>query len=286
MKFPHVKSPYAFAGYECGFNESRAVLIPVPYDGTVSYKIGCREGPHALINASRQLEMYDLEFKKVTIEEVPVHTMDEIEPDTDSPLRTIKRVEEAVEEVLENKKFPIVIGGEHSISLAPVNALKKRYKNLSVLQIDAHPDLREEYEGSKYNHACVMRRIHEQNIQIVQVGIRGVCKDDADYINKNKIPVYYEREYDIKKITSQLSDEVYITVDLDGFDPAYVPGVGTPEPNGLNWDDVLSIIREVSKKKKIVGFDVVELCPLSGDIRSDFFAAKLVYKLLGYSLLK
>ncbi len=283
MKFPHLRPPYCFGGVESTFNQSKAVLVQVPYDSTVSYGIGARYGPHAIITASRDLELYDLELKKETIEEIPVYTMDEMEPNMNSPEKTIERVEKAVEEIIENNKFPIVVGGEHSISLGPVKALKKKYKNLSVLQIDAHPDLREEYEGSKYNHACVMRRIKDEGIGIVQVGIRSVCKTDFEYMKKEKIETHYGNKFDIDRILEKLSDEVYITVDLDCFDPSIMPAVGTPEPGGLSWEQVLEITKRVGKEKKVVGFDVVELAPIHGETRSDFLAAKLIYKLLGYS---
>ena len=284
MRFPYVRAPYSFMGYQRSFEESDIVVVPVPYDSTTSYGGGTRNGPHALITASRQVETYDLETKKEITEEVNIHTMYEVEPDTDSPKGTIKRVEEAVDEILENKKFPVILGGEHSISLGPVLSLKKKYKKLSVLQIDAHGDLRDSYENSKYNHACVMRRIRENVDTCVQVGIRAISKDDAEYIKKKKIDefMYYGDEFDTDKIVKQLSDEVYVSIDLDGFDPSEVPGVGTPEPGGLKWKETLKLLRKVAEKKKIVGFDVMELAPIPGNILSDFFAAKLTYKMLNY----
>jgi len=288
MRFPYVKAPYSFMGYKRDFKESDVVVVPVPYDSTTSYGGGARNGPHAIITASRQVETYDLELKRELAEEINIHTMEEIEPDTDSPEGTVKRVEEAVDEIIENKKFPVVLGGEHSISLGPVVSLKKKYKKLSALQIDAHGDLRDSYENSKYNHACVMRRIRENVEKCVQVGIRAVSKDDVEFIKKEKIEdhIYYGRDFDINKIVKQLGNEVYVSIDLDGLDPSEVPAVGTPEPGGLRWDETLKLLRKVSEKKKIVGFDVMELAPIPGNIVSDFFAAKLTYKMLNYSMPK
>jgi len=288
MAFTHFRAPYAFMGYQCPLAESKVAVIQVPYEGTVSFMGGTRNGPQAIINASRQVEFFDREIGKEIAFELGLHTYDELEPDMGSVEGTLKRVEELASEVLEKNKFPIMFGGEHSVSIGMVRALAKKYKNLSVLQIDAHADLRDEYEGTKYNHACAMRRMRENVKAAVQVGIRSVCPEELDYIKKKKLDghIYWGTEFDKEKIVSQLTDEVYVTIDLDGFDPSEVPGVGTPEPGGLRWQQAIEILREVSRKKKIVGFDVVELMPIAGSAQSEFFAAKLAYKLLGYSFFK
>ncbi len=289
MRFQHVKCPYAFMGVQNEFNESDVVVLPVPYEGSVSYQGGTRNGPHAIITASRQVEFFDYEFKKEVAFEIKTHTMDELEPDTDSPYKTIKRVQEATAEILESKKFPVVFGGEHSISLGEVLALKNKYSSLSVLQIDAHLDLRENYEGSRYNHACVMRRIREDaKIGVaVQVGIRSMDKSEYEYIKSKKIEedLYFGRTFDAKRITERLSENVFITIDLDGLDPSIMPAVGTPEPGGLLWKETLELLKAVASKKNIVGFDIVELCPIPNNVISDFIAAKLAYKLMSYSFL-
>ncbi len=276
-------------GVQNEFKDSDVVILPVPYEGTISYRGGTREGPHAILTASRQVEFFDLEFGKEVVFDIKLHTTDELEPDCDSPYKTIKRVEEAVGEILKNKKFPIVFGGEHSITLGEVFAIKKKYQNLSVLQVDAHADLRESYEGSKYNHACVMRRVREDAKidTVVQVGIRAIDKSEYDYIkNKNiKNDIYFGRKFDSNKIVERLSENVFITIDLDCFDPSIIPAVGTPEPGGLLWEEVIGLLRTVAKKRRIVGFDIVELAPISGQVVSEFLAAKLTYKLLGYSFL-
>lgn len=289
MRFPYIRCPYTFMGVQNEFKESDVVVLPVPYDGTVSYRGGTRDGPHAIITASRQVEFFDIESGCEITEKVKIHTTDELEPDMNSPFGTIKRVEEAVDEIIENKKFPIIFGGEHSIALGEVFALKKVYPNLSVLQIDAHTDLRNEYEGSKYNHACVMRRIREDASveRVVQVGIRCMDKDAYEYIKNKKIEkdIYFGRKFDVGKIVEQLSENVFITIDLDCFDPSIMPAVGTPEPDGLLWKETLELLRAVAEKKRIVGFDVVELCPIPNNVASDFIAAKLAYKLIEYSFL-
>ncbi|MFH0884429.1 MAG: agmatinase [Candidatus Micrarchaeota archaeon] len=285
MAFTHIRAPYAFMGYQCPMEESRVAVLPVPYDGTTSFMAGTRYGPHAIITASRQVEFYDRELDMDVAEKLGIHTLPEMEPDMGSAELTLKRVEEMADGVIKKGKFPILFGGEHSVSVGLVASLAKRHKELSVLQIDAHADLRDEYEGTKFNHACAMRRIREHVDVASQVGIRSVCRDELDYIRKAKLEEYihWGAEFDEKKVLSQLSDAVYVSIDLDGFDPSDCPGVGTPEPGGLKWAQVLRLLRLVAEKKKILGFDVVELLPIPGSVQSEFFAAKLAYKLLGYA---
>jgi len=256
----------------------------VPYDGTVTFMAGTRNGPKAIITASNQVEFYDRELDREPAAELGIHTYDELEPDMDSPENTIKRVEALADEVIAQEKFPIMFGGEHSVSVGMVKALAKKHKNLSVLQIDAHADLRDEYESTKYNHACAMRRILEHVKTASLVGIRSICKEEMDFIKKNNLDVHWGDQFDEEKILSNLTDEVYITIDLDGFDPSECPGVGTPEPGGLRWQQTLKLLKSVASKKKIVGFDIVELMPIPGTVQSEFFAAKLAYKLLCYSM--
>lgn len=285
--FLHANIPYAFAGIKKPLKGCKAVIIPVPYDGTTTFRGGSRDGPHAMIVASRQFEDYDIELGREIGNELGFFTAEEVEPDTNSPLGMIGRVQEAVEAALEKKKFPVVFGGEHSITLGSVRALAKYYKEFSVLQIDAHADLRDEYQGSPYNHACIMRRIREEKAVkgAVQAGVRSVCKEEAEHIRKAKIGdyIHYGNKFDAKKIVSQLGENVFITIDLDGLDPSIMPAVGTPEPGGLGWEQTLGLLREVAKGRRIIGFDVNELAPLPGNPASDLLAAKLAYKLIGYS---
>jgi agmatinase len=287
MAFTHIRAPYAFMGYQCPLEESKVAVMQVPYDGTTSFMAGTRYGPHAMITASRQVEFYDRELGLDVAEELGLHTLAELEPDMGSAERTLMRVEEMADEIIGQGKFPVLFGGEHSVSVGLVAALAKKHTNLSVLQIDAHADLRDEYEGTRFNHACAMRRIREHVKKASQVGIRSVSREEMDYIRAAKLEefMHYGAEFDAKKILSQLSDEVYVSIDLDGFDPSDCPGVGTPEPGGIKWAQALELLRLVASKKKIVGFDIVELLPIPGTVQSEFFAAKLAYKLLGYSLL-
>lgn len=279
-----IHSPNAFMGYQYPLAESKAAVILVPYDGTTTYMSGTRNGPKAIIAASSQVEFYDRELDREPADEFGIHTYDAVEPDMDSPENTVKRVEELADEAIAQGKFPIMFGGEHSVSVGMVRALAKKHENLSVLQIDAHADLRDEYGGSRYNHACAMRRILEHVNKASLVGIRSLCREEMDFIKEKKLDVHWGEEFDEKRILSNLTDEVYITIDLDGFDPSECPAVGTPEPGGLRWEQTLKLLRSVASKKKIVGFDIVELMPIPGTVQSDFLAAKLAYKLLGYSL--
>ncbi|MBN1170429.1 agmatinase [Candidatus Micrarchaeota archaeon] len=267
-----------FLGFQSALKEANVVIVPVPYDATASYGVGTRFGPNAIIDASTQLELYDIELKKSICDEILIHTLDELAVNKDSPKKTIDNVEEAVRELVSMGKKPVIFGGEHSITGGALAA----FDNISVLQIDAHADLRDSYEGTKYNHACVMRRVREKH-DAVQVGIRSMSEEEADYIEKEKIQdsIFYGRNYDIEKIVSLLGDKIYVTVDIDGFDPSVVPGTGTPEPGGLLWEDVLGIMKAVSKKN-VVGFDIVEVLPTPPLRTSEFIAAKLAYKMMGY----
>jgi agmatinase len=268
--------------------ESKAAVMQVPYDGTTSFMAGTRYGPHAIISASRQVEFFDRELGLDVAEELGIHTLPEMEPDMGSAEKTVRRVQEMAEYVVGHGKFPITFGGEHSVSSGVVAALAKKHAGLSVLQIDAHADLRGEYEGTKFNHACAMRRIRDHVKTTVQVGIRSVCREEMDYIKKEKLGgcIHWGAEFSEAKILSSLTGDVYVTIDLDGFDPSECPGVGTPEPGGLKWLQVLKLLHDVSQKKRIVGFDIVELMPIPNTVQSEFLAAKLAYKLLGYSFFR
>lgn len=287
--------PYNFAGViDQNFESAEVVVLPIPYDATLSYVTGAREGPFALINASRFLEFYDHELGKEISEEVKIYTLDELDS-VSVPEDMQKRIESSVGSILKAGKFPVILGGEHSITIGALRAIHQKYPKVSVLQLDAHDDLWDEFMGSKYSHACPMRRAYEllPKGSVVQVGIRNFSADSKKFLESQGTldhmyfaeDVIFNEQKTIKKIVSQLTDEVYISLDLDVFDPSGMPGVGTPEPGGLNWYQVLNILREVCKHKKIIGFDVVELKPISGSHYSEFTAAKLVYKMIGYSQL-
>ncbi|MFH0713433.1 MAG: agmatinase [Candidatus Micrarchaeota archaeon] len=289
MKFNSL-GPHNFCGVKSNFEKSKAIVIPVPYDSTASYRAGTREGPNAIISSSRQLELFDLELDKNIFDEVGIYTLDELEPNVDSPRKNCDNVRNAVEYVVENNKLPIVLGGDHSITFGSVEAVKKKFQNVSILHFDAHSDLRDEFDGSKYSHACVMRRVSELGVKIVQVGIRSTEEECQDYIAKNKdkfkvFPAHEKAKWKTKDILAGLTDEVYISFDVDCLDPSIMPATGTPVPGGLLWADVVEILREVSAKKKIIACDFVELMPLPGFHAPDFLVANLVYKTIGYALL-
>lgn len=290
MRLLHSLPPYNFMGLEpelSNFSSAKAVILPVPYDSTTSYRSGTKDGPRAIIQASRNMELYDDELGYEP-SMIGISTLDEVEPSMKSPEDTINRVEKVFDELIGSKKFPVMLGGEHTLTIGAVKAFKKEYTDLSVLQLDAHADLRDEYQGTKYNHACTARRLREL-CNVVPVGIRSMSKEEAAYVREDRTKMFYARDvkkWKIDEMLSNLKKRVYITIDLDVFDPAEMPAVGTPEPGGLHWYDVVGIMREVSKENEIVGFDAMELAPIPQDISSDFLAAKLVYKIIGYVFAK
>jgi agmatinase len=246
------------------FAESKVLILPVPYEHTTTYKKGTINGPNAIIKASNELELYDYELKSEPYK-VGIVTL--------KPVIDLKKLE-----LIKTNKFLIALGGEHTITLP----LLKRFnqQDLSVLHLDAHADLKDSFEGKKLSHACVMRRISDFNDNITQVGIRSLDKEELTFIKRNKINTFFVDDFDIKKIVKTLKKNVYITIDLDVFDPSVLPDVGTPEPNGLQFKQVTDLLKEVFEKRNVVGCDVVELCP-SSQIVSSYTAAKLVYKLIG-----
>ena len=258
------------------------VIIPVAYDGTSTWVKGADKGPEAIIDASANMELYDIEtdsevYKRGIFTERLIG----------GEISTVEMVEAVVDNVkyyLDKGKFTIVVGGEHSVNIGSIMAHAKKYDDLTVLQLDAHTDLRDEYNGSKYNHACVMARAKEV-CPIVQVGIRSMDISEKDSTDPSRIffakDIHNNTDW-IKRVIPVLSDNVYITIDLDVFDPSIMPSTGTPEPGGLLWYDVLALLKTVSTKKNVVGFDVVELCPDGRNKAPDFLAAKLIYKLLSY----
>jgi agmatinase len=267
---------------------SRAVVFPVPLERTTSYEHGTRNGPAAILAASRNMELYDEELELEPYKEIGIHTLPAIDTSDGTLDEVITEIFTAQLGLLEDGKFTVALGGEHSLTPPLVSATAKKFKDLSVLQIDAHADLRDEYHGNPASHACAMRRVVEV-CPAVQVGIRSLSVEEAQAIPHLNTSIYWAKDIAraplkswIAKVLADLSPNVYLTIDLDGFDPAFVPATGTPEPGGLDWMQVTSLIRAVADHKKIVGMDVVELLPQPGDHASDFLAAKLVYKCLGY----
>ncbi|MFA5995086.1 MAG: agmatinase [Patescibacteria group bacterium] len=272
---------------QAAYPAAKVVIIPVAYDGTASYLKGTAQGPRAIMDASRYMELYDEELNGSVFEQ-GIHTTETI-AGLEQPEDASAQLYLAAKTVLADNKFPVIFGGEHSISVGAVKALKEQYSDLSVLQIDAHSDLREEYEGSRYNHACALARIRDY-CPAVQIGIRAQCVEEAEIIKQKKYPVFYAKDivdndnwHEVA--INKLSKHVYVTIDVDGFDPSIIPATGTPEPGGLLWYPTLKFLRKLFKQKEIVGFDVVELAPHEHSQPSDFLVAKLVYKLLGYKFL-
>ncbi|MDX9752317.1 MAG: agmatinase [bacterium] len=270
-----------FAEHYSGYNTARVALLPVPFDKTCSWMTGASKGPEAILKASYYLENYDIE----TGEEVyrkGIHTDAPIVAETSQEM--IARVSARVAELTQDGKFVVTLGGEHSISQAPVNALVERYPALSVLHLDAHGDTRDEYEGSKYSHASVMARIREKVTNVVSVGIRSIEAEERKVLDPARTFFAYQihDSYDwIDQAVALLNDPVYVTIDVDVFDPSELPATGTPEPGGLRWYMVMKLLRTLSQKRKIAGFDVVELSPTDHKA-SDFLTAKLIYTFLSY----
>ncbi len=261
---------------------ARIVILPVPYDRTSTWIKGADNGPAAMLEASGNMELYDIETDSEVYRE-GIFTAEAV--DSNLPVEDmVKIVRERVGDYLDKDKFVVVIGGEHSVSIGSAQVHIQKNSNVSVLQLDAHSDLRNEYEGSEYNHACVMARISEL-CPVVQVGIRSMDISEKKAPAKSNIffaEDLYKSTNWIGKIVSRLTDKVYITIDLDVFDPSIMPSTGTPEPGGLLWYEVLDLLRTVFESKNVIGFDVVELCPNEINKAPDFLAAKLVYKLLSY----
>jgi agmatinase len=264
--------------------QAKTIILPVPYDGTSEWRGGSRHGPQAIIDASQYLELYDLELDR-EIYEVGICTLPEVEPLLSSPQDMIDRVYQVIKGLIQEGKFVVLLGGEHSLSLGAVRAFKEAFPRLSVLQLDAHADLRDAYLGTKYSQACVMRRIFEL-CPISQVGVRSLSWEEKQFLTQNKLtPIYMSdlalNKASIGQIVDSLSEDVYITIDVDVLDPSIMPAVGTPEPDGMSWRQVLDIIESVALHKHVVGFDLMEFCPGEGSGSCAFLLAKLAYKLIG-----
>ena len=270
------------------FATARAVVLPVPYDATTTYRGGARDGPQAIVDASQYVELYDPELD-VEICDVGIATLPEVEPVLTGPADQIARVRDVTADLLAQGKFVVALGGEHSITLGLVSAHHARFPDLTVLQLDAHADVHDQFNGTPYSHAAVMRRVLEV-CPAVQAVVRSLSLEERDFVRERGIRLYWaedvlRRPDWLDEALPRLSEHVYVTIDLDVFDSGIMPAVGTPEPGGLGWYDVLAILRRVAAERRIVGFDVVELAPAEGPAACAYLAAKLTYKLIGYSLL-
>lgn len=265
------------------YESSKAVILPFPYEKTTCYGKGTEKGPSAIIKASSEMELYDEENGNVY--KCGICTLKELKIDK-KPEQMAEIAFNHVKTLLKDNKFIVTLGGEHSITSPIVKAFREKYNDLAVLQIDAHADLREEFEGSKHSHACAMRRTIEI-CPVVQVGIRSLSGEEADFIKQRKLKIFWAKDiFDNDKwfdeAIKMLPKNIYITIDLDAFDPSIMPAVGTPEPGGLGYYQVLMFLKKVFRERNVVGCDVVELLPNGSSAASDFTAAKLVYKLIGY----
>ncbi|AUC82514.1 agmatinase [Lacinutrix sp. Bg11-31] len=261
---------------------AKIVLIPVPYDGTSTWQKGADKGPEAFLNASENMELYDIETE-TEVYKKGIYLADAV-TESASPEAMVEAVHKATKSYIKKNKFVTIFGGEHSISIGTIRAFNEMYTNLTVLQLDAHADLRKEYEGSKCNHACAVYEA-SQTTNLIQVGIRSMDVIETTVMDKEKTYFAHEMAIDDTWVDSsidQMTENVFITIDLDVFDPSIMPSTGTPEPGGLLWYETLEYLKQVFAEKNVVGFDIVELCPNKEEKSSDFLAAKLYYKMLSY----
>jgi len=282
-------TPFTFLGLEpshSNYAKARFAVLPVPYDSTTSYQPGTRGGPDAIIMASRQVELFDEETGTEAYK-AGVATLPGVEPNMAGPERMHEDIFKAAKRPVRDGKFLFGFGGDHSITSGFVRAVMTKHRKLSVLQIDAHSDLRDGYQGTPYSHASVMRRVLDLGATVVPVGIRSVSSEEHRFMRKAGIdPItardcYLDDDW-VDRVISALGETVYVTIDIDGFDPAYAPGTGTPEPGGLDWHQVTGLLQLVAAERRIIGADVVEVMPIPGQAVTEFLAARLAYKLMGY----
>jgi len=276
-----------FLGLEekyCNYEKANVVYYPVAFDKTTTYVHGAEQGPSAIITASQNLELYDIENDFSAYQQGIFTAKEKAFADSKQMIETVRA---DVLSHLKNNKFVVTVGGEHAISLAPIQAHRDHYGPISIVQFDAHSDLVYAYDNNIYSHASVMKRVQEESAidSIVALGIRSMAEEEKRYMNYSRTFFAHDMHQNnqwMEKAISLLSDQVYITFDLDVFDSSIMPATGTPEPGGLFWHQVFSFIKLLNQKKNIIGFDVVELCPLDGIVAPDFLAAKLIYKTLSF----
>lgn len=269
---------------------AQVAILPIPYDHTTSYQAGARRGPLAILEASAYVETYDDELDRDIVGELGIVTLPPVAPEAAGPAAMQARIERVAAEAWEKYPFVVGLGGEHSVTPPLVQVARGRHPALGVLQLDAHADLRSEYEGTPANHACAMYSLLAAGVPLAQVGIRSLTAEERQLQRERDVCCVFAAEAVarpveewIGRVLSALPEEVYVTIDLDALDPSIMPATGTPEPGGLDWYRTLAILRAVAAHRRIIGFDVVELAPQGGNVAPDFLAAKLVYKLLGYS---
>ena len=282
--------------YLKNIDEAKVVVVPFGLENSVSYGSGTKNGPKAIIEASKQVELFDEEFWCEAFREYGVATLKSFKINKESVSAALDQLEIIITKLLDNNKFPLILGGEHSITAGSIRPFIKKYPDLGILHFDAHADLRDGYDGEHFSHAAALRRVMDLPIKnLVSCGIRNISVGEIPYLesNRNRINIHFakdKRSWNIKEIIAPLVNKncdrpVFITFDIDGFDSSLMQATGTPEPGGIFWDDALDIIREASKMCNIVGADVVELAPMKGLHSCDFLAAKLCYKILNYAFL-
>ena len=285
-----MSSPVNFLGIpddDARYEDARGVVVPVPWEATVSYGAGTAKGPAAILDASRYVELYDEVLREEPYRNGGIHTAPSVDGSAADAVAFLDELEGVAARLFADGKFPVFLGGEHSLTTAPVRAAKAAFDDLSILQLDAHADLRESYEGTPWSHACVMRRVHELGVPAVPVGIRAISVEEAEFIQEEDLPVFWSHRIAhgiewIDTVLNTLSDTVYITFDVDFFDPSLVPATGTPEPGGGLWHDTMRFLGYVFEEKNVVGMDVVELAPIENLHAPDFVVARLVHRCLGY----
>lgn len=270
-----------------GYEGSRLVVLPIGLESTTTYGAGTRAGPDAILVASRQVETYDADLD-VDLAEAPIHTHAAIAPDLSSPSAMTDRIRNVTSRLVADGKWVLGLGGEHSVTLGLVRAAAEKYGRLSVLQIDAHADLRKEWEGTPYSHACVMRRIVEDGHRTVHVGVRSASREEVAFARSEGLPIFWGRqcaasESWVEKAVADLEDPVYLSVDVDGLDPSVIRTTGTPEPGGLGWWPTLRLLDRLFAGHRVIGADVVELVS-AGDVASDFAAARLAARIAALAL--
>ncbi len=268
------------------YRKSRFAVLPVPYDATVSYQVGTRNGPMAILTASQQVELFDEELGTEPFR-AGISTLGPVEVASEGPAAMHEAIYLAARKPVRDGKFLFGLGGEHGVTSGLVRAVADKHKKLSILQIDAHLDLRDSYDGTPYSHASVMRRCLDHVDTVVPVGIRNVAREESTFLKKSGIDPIYARDCCsggewIERALDGLGDTVYVTIDIDGFDPAYAPGTGTPEPGGLDWYKVTALLHCVAQQRKIVAADIVEVLPIPGQAVTEFLAARLAYRLMAY----
>ena len=281
--------PHNFLGLDekyARYHDARFVMVPVPYDSASSYMPGARHGPAAVISASYHLEWFDEELEAECYK-CGIATLQALEVNLDGPKAMHEDLFKHTRRIVRDGKFPFGLGGDHSITSALVRAVMTKRRKLSILQIDAHLDLRDRFLGSAHAHACVMRRSFEMGASIVPVGIRAVSPSEHRFLKRNPVDPITSRDCHMEddwvdRVLNALGDNVYVTIDIDAFDPAFAPGTGTPEPGGLDWYQVTGLLRLVAAEKNIVGADIVEVMPIPGQVVTEFLAARLAYKLIAY----